>query len=60
MARRAQLRDPHVMALSQFVEGTRERVNVEVPFFDPLDGGVNAQCLFVLEASVRKGGTTPT
>ena len=46
--------------LSEFVERVRvERGGRSVPFFDPLDGGVNAQCLFLLEApgpqAVRSG-----
>jgi uracil-DNA glycosylase len=38
------------MALSGFVERIRADGHPEVPYFDPLDGGVEAECLFVLEA----------
>jgi uracil-DNA glycosylase len=43
---------PHMAPLSHFVETLRQRKgdDFEIPYFDPLDGGVNAQALFLLEA----------
>ena len=42
----------HVLSLVRFVQGIRDeqKLDKEVPNFDPLDGGVWAECLFVLEA----------
>jgi uracil-DNA glycosylase len=50
--RRALLTVPHITALTDFVRRLRAARGLrdEVPFFDPLDGGVTASCLFVLEA----------
>jgi len=47
-----QIHEPHVERLTKFVhEIRRDRaLRNEVPFFDPADGGINAECLFVLEA----------
>lgn len=51
-ARRAALTQPHIAPLATFVTGLRlQAPNAEgVPDFDPLDGGVGAECLFLLEA----------
>lgn len=51
-ARFVMLQDPHMAALTGSVELIRrtEGLKAEVPYFDPLDGGVNARVLFVLEA----------
>jgi hypothetical protein len=51
-ARRAQLRDPHVAPLTEFVEKLRIEVGPEsrIPDFDPWDGGTAAEVLFLLEA----------
>jgi len=50
--RLARLNEPHVASLTEFVERIRRerRCGDAVPFFDPADGGVEARCLFVLEA----------
>jgi len=50
--RAAMLRLPHIAPLSDLVdEMRRERgVTREIPYFDPLDGGVRASVLFILEA----------
>lgn len=50
--RRAQLREPHIAPLSAFVEELRDQVGLglAVPDFDPWDGGVDAETLYLLEA----------
>lgn len=55
-ARRAQLRDLHVAPLTEFVEALRAEIGPEaaIPDFDPWDGGVNAQVLYLLEAPGAK------
>ena len=48
--RRAMLGDVHVKALSAYVDDLRQRFpGWEFPDFDPLDGGVNADMLFLFE-----------
>ena len=51
-ARRARLTEPHVSALTLFVEQVRHErgCGPAVPYCDPADGGVRADCLFLLEA----------
>jgi uracil-DNA glycosylase len=50
-ARLEQLREPHIKPLSAFVEALRlEDDSRRIPYFDPKDGGINAECLFLLEA----------
>ena len=51
MARRRQrLHEPHVAPLTEYVETLRvAHPGWEFPDFDPLDGGVNADLLFLLE-----------
>ena len=51
-ARLAALSEPHIAPLTAFVKRLRQAAgHVEgVPEFDPLDGGVLAECLFLLEA----------
>ena len=49
--RSAMLRQPHVALVTAWVERLREKDSVEVPDFDPLDGGVGAQVLFLFEKS---------
>ena len=45
------LRSPLIGPLTAFVESMRgETGEVGIPFFDPLDGGIGAECLFLLEA----------
>jgi hypothetical protein len=41
--------EPHVAPLTAFAASLRTRESVEVPDFDPLDGGIEAQILFLLE-----------
>jgi len=55
-SRMAMLDQPHVRALADFVHDIRRlrECGQEVPFFDPLDGGVHARCLFLLEAPGAK------
>ncbi len=44
--------ESHVLPLNKFVEEIRsiKKLQNDIPFFDPLDGGVNAKYLFLLEA----------
>jgi len=48
--------EPHVNELTVLVDRIRRerRCGDAVPYFDPADGGVQAECLFVLEAPGRK------
>jgi uracil-DNA glycosylase len=54
--RESLLAEEHSQPLVRFVQGIRDeqQLNKEIPNFDPLDGGVWAECLFVLEAPGRK------
>lgn len=54
--RLAMVEHPHVAPLSRFVRRIcREQHCTDcVPYFDPLDGGVRARALFLLEAPGRK------
>lgn len=54
------LRSPSVAPLTEFVEFVRRERGLgrEVPYFDPLDGGVNAKALFLLEAPGPKAVET--
>ena len=48
--RRALLDRPHMKPLNEYVAKLRrDRENVEVPDFDPLDGGIDARVLFLFE-----------
>ena len=47
--RRAMLGLPHIAALTRYAASLRRRGSVDVPDFDPLDGGVEAQALFLFE-----------
>lgn len=44
--------DLHISPLTNFVETMRKEtgLNRGIPYFDPLDGGINAKCLFLFEA----------
>ena len=62
LRRRAMLTEPHVAPLTRFAQQLRDSSSFEVPDFDPLDGGVNARALFLLEkpgprVSVLSGGS---
>lgn len=49
--RQARLHEPHMDKLTNFVDKIRrERKCSKIPYFDPEDGGVDAECLFILEA----------
>ena len=48
--RKTLLDEPHMGSLTAFVQTIRDETGEDVPFFDPLDGGVSATCLFLLEA----------
>jgi uracil-DNA glycosylase len=51
-ARHARLREPHILPLTGLVERIRQEqgCGLAVPYCDPDDGGIQAECLFVLEA----------
>jgi hypothetical protein len=40
---------PHIAALTEYATKMRVQSNVEVPDFDPLDGGIEALALFLFE-----------
>ncbi len=40
---------PHVAPLAAYAASLRSRPDIEVPDFDPLDGGIEARVLFLLE-----------
>lgn len=50
--RRSLVHRSHVAPLTAFVDTLRRQVGTDdgIPYFDPLDGGVLAECLFLLEA----------
>jgi hypothetical protein len=50
--RLSRLEEPHVQPLSQWVRRLRQRLGSDaiVPWFDPADGGVDAEILWLLEA----------
>jgi hypothetical protein len=52
VSRLALIREPHMQALTGFVELLRQQKGegYEIPHFDPLDAGVHARALFLLEA----------
>ncbi|MCF6292223.1 MAG: uracil-DNA glycosylase [Robiginitomaculum sp.] len=45
------LHKPHIVSLTRFVDELKKELGSEVgmPYFDPLDGGINAKLLWVLE-----------
>ena len=49
---------PHMLPLRDVVESLRNEMGPEygIPHFDPLDGGINAQVLFLLEAPRAESG----
>jgi hypothetical protein len=60
--RKAMLDLPHMKKLTAYVERLRNKSDVEVPDFDPLDGGQKAKVLFLFEkpgrkTSVKNGGS---
>jgi uracil-DNA glycosylase len=48
----SQLREPHILPLTAFVERLRAEAGADaaIPYFDPWDGGTDAEVLFLLEA----------
>lgn len=52
----AMLNKAHIAPLTRFVDDLRKNLGLttEIPYFDPLDGGINAKVLFVLEAPGAK------
>jgi uracil-DNA glycosylase len=50
--RRGLIGEPHVASLTEFVRKIRRETGFDkqIPFFDPLDGGVAAAILYLLEA----------
>lgn len=54
-ARHQRLREPHIKELTEFVDKLKSEYgqSYKIPYFDPSDGGVNAECLFLLEAPGR-------
>lgn len=59
-ARTALLSRPHIEDLARFVERMRKAKgpSCRIPHFDPLDGGIAAQVLFLLEAPGPKAATS--
>lgn len=55
-ARRAKLHESHIAPLTAFVEALRSEVRqgALIPDFDPWDGGVHAEILYLLEAPGRQ------
>jgi uracil-DNA glycosylase len=51
-ARRSHLSDDHIRPLTDLVDRIRadRKLGREVPYFDPCDGGIKAQALFLFEA----------
>lgn len=43
------LQQPHIAPLTAFVDNLRRFSSCEVPYIDPLDGGINARMLFLFE-----------
>lgn len=50
--RLSQINEAHIAPLSQFVRQLRDRMGPDaaIPYFDPWDGGVEAEVMFLLEA----------
>jgi hypothetical protein len=51
-ARKKQLNEPHIAPLTAFVQKLRYGMGAgyEIPYFDPWDGGIAAEVLFLFEA----------
>lgn len=54
LLRRRALAEAHMVPLTAFAEELRRSAPAGVPDFDPSDGGVNSECLFLLEAPGSK------
>lgn len=55
--RLAMLSQPHMTSLVAYAEDVAARLSVEVPMFDPADGGVEARILFLKEKPGPKTST---
>lgn len=55
-AREAELREPHIAPLTEFVDRLRAEMGsrYQIPYFDPWDGGNVAEVLYLLEAPGAK------
>jgi hypothetical protein len=53
-ARRQLLDNDAMRPLRDFADSIRRETGLDVPHFDPCDGGMNAECLFVLEAPGKR------
>lgn len=47
--KRQKLHEPHILPLTQLVEKWKSETGLEIPYFDPDDGGVDAQLLLLFE-----------
>ena len=52
LQRKAMLHLPHMTPLTAYAAELRRHCAVEVPDFDPMDGGVDARALFLFESLV--------
>lgn len=52
------LNDEHMKQLTEFVYKLRKETNLDVPYFDTDDGGINAKALFLLEKPGPKSSTS--
>lgn len=57
--RRAMLSLPHVVPLAAYAARLRARPGTDVPDFDPLDGGIDARILFLLEKPGPTAASSP-
>ena len=49
-ARKSMLDEPHIRPLTEYIKKLEKKYpDLEFPYFDPLDGGCNADILFLLE-----------
>ena len=44
------IHEPHILSLTDYVEFLRQCTKLSIPYFDPCDGGVNAEALFLFQA----------
>ena len=49
LARLKLLEEKHILPLTRYVENLRQHGFGQVPYFDPLDGGINSRVLFLME-----------
>jgi len=53
-AREAELGAPHIKRLTEFVDKLRAKLDAPIPYFDPWDGGTDAEVLFLSETPGRR------